>query len=208
MIILTLLIIISGRAYGQRIENEFQLRTSVDFSKKITKGLWFELTPELRWGSGEVLDKYLLTGGLRYKPLKLLSLSAQYRVIGNMRVEKSTEYLGRYLFKAKLSDKIHRWEPGFRLAYTNYTDENEDGKYLRYRVSLGYDITKCKLTPETGFEVYQDLNQHNIYKYRSKIGLDYKISGRLSFSASYKFDYYMTRGKNRHIINTGLKVKF
>ena len=107
----------------------------------------------------------------------------------------------------KLADKIQRWEPGFRLAYTNYTDDNEDGKYLRYRASLAYDIAHCRLTPEAGFEVYHDLDQSNIYKYRTKMGFDYKLSRKLALTAAYKFDFYKTKEKNRHILDVGIKIK-
>jgi hypothetical protein len=122
-------------------------------------------------------------------------------------VEKETEFLMRYRFDVRLAHKIERLEPRFRLAYTNYTDDNEDGKYLRYKASLEYDIVNSRLIPEAGFEVYHDLDQRNIYKYRSKIGFDYRLSRKLAATVSYKLDFYKTRAKNRHILDAGLKVK-
>jgi len=193
---------------AQTIDNEFQLRTSTEFSKKIVKGLKVEITPELRWTAGDGLDKYHINTGLSYKPISILSLSAEYRLIANRKSESETEFGSRYQFNLALSDRIQRFDPKLKVSYTNYNDDDDEGgKFLKYQLGLGYDIPNFKLNPEIGFEAWHDLDQGEIYKYRTKIGVDYRLSDRLVLTGGYKLDYYMTKAKNRHIMEVGLKVK-
>lgn len=207
-LLLCILLCIRSLVYGQEIENRFQARTSISFSKKITKTIKFELAPELRWIEDLELDRYQLNSKIVFKPLDFLSLAACYRFIGNKRPEQETEYLNRYQFSAIFKTKIERWEPGLRISYTNYTDDSEGKEFLRYKTLLSYDIKKCKITPETGFEVFHQLDLNNIYKCRFKLGVDYKLSKKLTLGACYKLDYYMTKYKNRHIVDLDLKVTF
>lgn len=193
---------------AQEIENTFQARTSIDLSKKITKNLKITLTPELRWKDKFELDRYQLTTEVEYQPINFLSLSAGYRLIGNKRKEDNTEFLNRYQFSANFETRIKRWEPGFRLRFTNYTDDSEGEMFLRYKTFLSYDIPKCKLTPEAAFEIYHQPDLHSIYKYRCSLGANYKMSKRITVGLDYKLDLYMTAWKNRHLLDMGLKIKF
>jgi len=193
---------------GQDVENIFQTRASVDLSKKINKSFKLTLTPELRWKDNFELDKFQLTSKVEYKPLEFLSLSAGYRLIGDTRKEDDTQFLNRYQFAAKYETRIKRWQPGFRLSVTNYTDDNDGEMFLRYKAFLSYDIPKCKLTPEAAFEMYHQPDLQSIYKFRYTLGADYKMSKRVTIGLNYRLDYYINAYKNRHILDMGLKIKF
>jgi len=193
---------------GQAIENRFQTRSSLEFSKEIFRNLGFELTPELRWDEGFKIDRFLLNSELQYKIFDFWSVSAGYRFIGNSNAENRTEFLHRYQFKMVFKTDIKRWEPGFGLYYTNFSDDNDGSAFLRYKSFLSRDIRKCKFTPKAGFEIFHQLDARSIYKLRYSVDLEYRLTKTVDLGAGYKLDYYMTRYQNRHIFDLGLKVKF
>lgn len=194
-------------ANGQDVENEFQTRTSIGLSKEIIDDLTFEFSPELRWTDGISLDRYQLNAELEYKPIKHFYLSACYRFVAKD-LKEDKEYLHRYQFNAIYKQKFKRWKPGIKVSYCNYTEDNDNGAFLRYKAFVSYNIKKCKFSPEAAYEIIHQLDGNCIYKYRYKLGTDYKINKKISLSAAYKFDFYMLEYKNRHIIDLGMKYKF
>nr|WP_319267097.1 DUF2490 domain-containing protein [uncultured Draconibacterium sp.] len=194
---------------GQETENEFQTRTKLDLSFKPIKKVKFTISPELRFEDDFSLDKYLLEGELEYKASKLFTLGASYGLVGNVRNEKDTEYFGRYAFSATAEKKFGRFEPSFRLTYSNYADDDVDDKnFLRYKAKLKYDIPNFKINPYVSVQLFQDLNDSGLYKTRYAVGADYKLFKKNYLGVSYKFDYYNTEYRNRHIISLGYKIKF
>lgn len=203
-------VLFSGNILAQEVENQLQFRSSAAFSKEIVPDLKIEVEPELRWRYTEGFDRFQFNSQLEYEPIKYAEVFAGYRLIGDKNKDDETEYYHRYQFGAKGKIKLSDFKPSLRLMYTDYADdeESDDGdKFLRYKISLEYNIPKCKLTPEIAFEGFYQLADNAIYKYRYKVGFDYKLSKKLKLSTSYKFDYFMTDYKNRHIIDIGLKVK-
>jgi hypothetical protein len=97
-----------------------------------------------------------------------------------------------------------------RLRYTNDSDDElSSGNFLRYKAGLSYDIPNCKFTPYLAGEVFQLLNdESNIYKYRTAIGGKYKLKKNHYLKLDYKFDYYKTAYKNRHVLSVGYKLNF
>lgn len=204
-----LLLLASTKNQAQEIENNFQTRTSAELSFEPLKKLKLNLIPELRFDENFALDKYLFEGEAVYKPVKFLSLGAIYRFGGNLRDNKDTEYFNRFAFSAKAKKEFKRFEPAFRLRYTNDADDEVNNEqFLRYKASLNYNIRKSKITPFVGVEAFQKLSDAELYKMRYTAGVDYKLFKKNYLGVSYKFDYYQKEYKNRHILSVGYKIKF
>jgi hypothetical protein len=208
IIIAFLLILFVGKSYSQHIENQFQTRSSIELSKKIFKKLKFDFSQEIRWNQNFKIAEYQFKSEISFKALDFLTLSANYRLIGDVKEASETEFLHKYQFKSVFKTKINRFKPGIRLSYTNYADDDENDKFLRYKGFISYDIPNCKITPKTSFEIFHQLSISSVFKYRYTAGIEYKISDKLSLQALYKFDYYKTKYKNRHIADLGLKYSF
>ena len=207
---LVALLAITNVAKAQEVENEFQTRTSVKLSFKPLKKVRFNLSPELRFDENMKLDKSLIEGELEYKAFKFLTLGAAFRYIANQRENKDTEYLSRFSYSATADKKFGDFKADFRLRYSNYADEDDDDAldFLRYKVSLKYDIPKCKINPFVSAEMFQELSGSSVYKTRYAVGANYKLFKKNYLGVSYKFDYYRSEYKNKHILGIGYKIKF
>lgn len=193
---------------AQDTENIFQTRSEFKLSYKLSDKWTLALTPELRFDDSFSIDKYILELRTVYNPFKRLSLGASYRFVANDRETKSTEYLQRYAFDAKYKYKISRWTPSIRLRYTNYSEDDSDGEYLRYKAAVDYNIKKCKLTPFAGAELFQELNNSELHKVRYSIGGEYKLNKNNAISTAYKLDFFLQKNENKHIFHIAYKLKF
>ena len=206
-LLLITLLFVGFSVIAQEVENEFEYRTSVKLSYKPIKKLKINFVPEVRFKDNFSVDRYLLETELVYKPLKFLYLSGGYRFVINPRTENDTEYLHRYEFSTTFKKKFDRFEPALRIRYTNYADDDADDNFLRYKAALGYNIKDCKLTPTLSAELFQQLSTSDMYKMRYKLGLEYKLFKKNYINASYRFDYYLQKDKNKHIFSIGYKLK-
>jgi hypothetical protein len=187
--------------------NEYKTWTEFKVSTRIFKDkVRLHLSPEIRFNQDFSIDKYFIESGVRYDPFDFLCLGTSYRFIGNNRETKSTVYLHRYAFDATFETKVKRFEPEFRLQFTNYSDENLEEKYLRYKPSLQYDIEKCKITPFISAEAFQNLAQSRFEKIRYGIGAEYKLIDNHYLELYYKMDYFLHELKNRHILGLSYRI--
>ena len=201
------LVLIPFQGVGQVTQNDFQVRNSFEASIKLVKKLRLNLTPELRIDETFSIDRFLMACELAYKPWKFLEIGGSYQFIVNPRVGKTTEFLNRYAFFVTFSKKIKRFDPAFRLKYTNYAEDEPNSQFLKYKASVQYDIPKCKLTPSVGVEAYHQLNDNYLYKIRYMAGARYTIFKNNSIGLEYKFDYYLKEYRNKHIISISYKIK-
>jgi len=206
--IIVILLLLDFATNAQNVENEHQTRTSISLSKKLNKKLKLCISPELRLDENFALDKYQFEAELGYQLIKILSLEATYRFIGNLRDSKDTEYLNRYAISATLKKEFNRFEPSIKINYTDYTDDDDSKEFLRYKTSVKYNIPKCKITPSFGIEFFQQLNDGDLYKMRYSTGIVYKLCKKNYLGAYYKLDYYLTEAKNKHILGVNYKIKF
>ncbi len=204
-----LLSITQNEIQAQEIENQFQTRTELELTYKPIKKLKLSFIPQLRMDENFSLDKYLFEGAAEYKALKYLDFEAAYRFVVNPRDTKDTEYANRFAIGATVKKEFGRFEPAFRLQYTNDADDGGSAEnFLRYKAKLKYDIAKCKITPYVAAEAFQQLDGSGLYKMRYSTGLDYKLFKNNYLGLSYKLDYYNKEYKNRHIVSLGYKFKF
>lgn len=206
----TLLLIISlmvvTTVQGQETENDFQTRTNFQLSMEPLKNLEMNISPMLRFNDNLVFDQYLLEGELVYKAFKHLSVGGAYRFIGN-KTKNGMENYGRYSIFSEVDKKFDRFKTAFKLNYTNYTEDDTDETYLRYKASIDYNIKNSKFKPEVGVELFQDLTNNNINRMRYSVGLDYKFLKINTIGISYKLDYYMQEFRNKHILSLSYKIK-
>jgi isopentenyldiphosphate isomerase len=196
---------------AQEVENEFEYRTSVYAQFKPLKKLKVYISPEARFDEDFSLGEYNMEAGATYKLSSAFSVGANYRFIINPRESKETEYYSRYKFYVTLKQKYGDFTPSVKLSYSNFADDDKDNElnnYLRYKASLEYDIPKSKLTPVVGIEAFHNLNDKEISKIRYSAGADYKLFKNNYIGLRYKFDFYRTSYKNRHVFGLQYKIKF
>lgn len=193
---------------AQEVENEFQARTKLKLSFEPLKDVKVSLTPEIRFNDAFDYDKFQIEGDVKYSPIKYLDLGASYRFIGNQNKDNETEFANRYAIYAKTQYKIERFKPSLRVSYTNFSDDDKNDHFLRYKIGTEYNIKKSKITPEISAEIFQSLTDSNLYKMRYSAGASYKLKKNNYIDLSYKFDYYMQEYRNKHIVSVGYKLKF
>jgi len=203
-----LLYFAASASHAQEVSNDFQTRTEVKLSWKALDKFTLSLIPELRLDEAFQVDKYLLESEVSYTPVKGLSLEGTYRFVINPRNNNPTEYLHRFALDAAYEHKIQRWEPSFRIKYTNYTEDVSQGEFLRYRARLLYDIKNCKITPLGAAETFHDLSENQIHKMRYSAGAHYRFNKNNRIELRYMLDYYMQEYRNKHIINLRYRYKF
>ncbi len=204
-----ILLLLVSTLKAQEVDNELQTRTEVELSFKPIKKLKVTFMPQLRFDENFSLDKYLLETGAEYDLFKFLEVGATYRFIVNPRDTKDTEYLNRYGLSVTTKTELGRFEPSFRLSFTNYAEDDVDDKtFLRYKAGVKYDIPNCKLTPFVALEAFQELDEGDLYKMRYAAGIDYKLFKNNYLGLDYKLDYYQKEYTNMHIISLGYKIKF
>ncbi len=208
LIALCFCILSSLSAHSQEVENDFQTRAEIKLGLFQAKKWKFSLTPEFRFDETFSVDKYLLEIKGEFAPSKLITLGASYRFIGNARENNPTEYLHRFAFDAEVEQTFKRWEPSFRLRYTNYSEDIADGEFLRYKAALNYDIKGSKLTPLISAEAYHELSNKEFYKMRYAVGFKYKLNKKNAINIGYKLDYYLNEYSNKHILYLSYKIKF
>ena len=192
---------------AQEVENDFETRYSFRLRPKLSDKLKFRITPEVRLDEEFSLDKYIIAGEAIYEPINILALSAKCYFIGDKKKNSDDDYLNRFAFSATLKHKFSRFEPAFRIRYSNYADDEiTDKNFLRYEASLEYDTAKSSLTPFVSAELYQQLTDNVLHKMRYSAGIDFKLFKNNYIRLSYRLDYYLQEYRNKHIIDLTYKI--
>jgi len=193
---------------AQTTVNEYKTWTEFHASTKIGKErIRLHLAPEVRFNENFTIDKYIIEAGIRYELHDFIMLGAGYRFIGNKLETKSTDYLHRFAFSVTFEKGIKRFEPEFRIRYTNYSDDDLEENYLRYKAALQYDIPKCKIMPFISAQAFHKLAANRIEKMRYGLGAEYKLRENNYIGVFYKLDYFLHKFKNRHIIGITYRIK-
>lgn len=203
-----LFLLFSHQIFGQLVENDFQTRLKLKLGFKPADNVKITLNPQLRLNESFQVTNYIADAEISYKPIKFLSIGGNYRLVGEVNGEGKTEILNRYALNSTLSTKLKRWQPSVRFKYTNYTEELNNGKFLRLRGKVEYNIRKSKITPSVYAEGYRELLEKDWYKMRYGLNLSYKFKKKQSVQVGYRLDYYLREYKNRHILNLGYKINF
>lgn len=193
---------------AQEVQNEFESRASFSLGYIINDEFRLKIIPEVRFDDNTTLDKYIFEGEAIYKPIKLISLSTKYRLIGIIQDDADTKHYNRYAVSATIKEDFKRFEAAFRIRYSNYSDDEITNKeFLRYKTALEYDISRTSITPYIGAELFHQLTSNKMFKMRYSAGVDYKLFKNNYLSLTYKYDYYLLVYRNKHIVDLSYSIK-
>ncbi len=207
LVLVLLLLCGSVLAKDDDSQSSYQSRVFGDLVISPIKKLDLDFHPEVRLNEDWDVSKYFFEFGAGYEIIEILEIQANYRFLINPREKKETEYLNQYSFGIKLSKEIGNFEPSYRILYSNYADDADNGEFLRNKLKLKYNIKDCKLTPSVSAETFHEVSGMELYKWRYTVQLDYKITKRNYITLFYKYDDYKN-DQNRHILGLGYKYKF
>jgi hypothetical protein len=167
---------------------------SLNFEKKITRALAFNLSEELRINENMTeLGTIFSDAGISYKFKDLFKLSGNYRFINKKRLDNSYSIRHRYYFDLSFKKKIKPVDVLLRLRFqSQYKDmlSSTDGmipeNYLRTKLTVKIKFKKA-FVPYLYSELFNPLNkpdQRNIDNMRYCAGLEYKINRR------YMLDFF------------------
>ncbi len=193
-------------------ENEWNSWTNISLTKNINKKLSLSFSPEVRFTEQFKVDEYFFETGLEYKLFKFLNIGGNYRYIVNERETKSTEYFGRLALDLTGKYSLKKLEFQLRTRYCQYNDfdadEDSNDPYLRYRLKLKYNISKLKIKPSIAMELFQQLNDNEITKTRTTVGLDYKINKTQKIGVKYLIQNYLNEDYLKNILSLEYKITF
>lgn len=183
----------------------------IGISKEFFKKLEIGITPQLRLRENFDVKEYFFDAEINYQVFKYLNLGSTYRYGNNITKKGKTENFGRISFDAKTGYKIKRFEPQFRLRFTNdddFSDETAESiNYLRYKFGLDYDVKKLKLTPYISAEFFQNLSVKEFDKRRYEGGLTYKFNKHHRVSAYFRNNNYLNGDAPVNYFGLAYKIK-
>ena len=199
------------QAADNEVDNVFEYRVSSELVFKFDpiKRFTFTSSPELRYDASNTLTKGLVQMGASYKVVSFMSLNAAYRFSYYWGDVKQHSY-DKYLLDVSIKEHLDRFGLGFRVRYTNDADDwsgGTDDQYVRFKASTDYDIKGFKIKPKLGLEVFQEIGQTEVYKYRSSFGLSRKLLKGQYLELAYKLDFFMLKYKNKYIFSLNYKFK-
>ncbi|RMG26052.1 MAG: DUF2490 domain-containing protein [Methanobacteriota archaeon] len=203
---IALLIVLPVPFYGQSVENNFQQRYSTSIEYKASKKFSFVLSPEIRTKNNAIsIDEYLMEGAVGYELIDWFEVGGRYRLRN-----KSSKTLQRIAIEASVKRSLGRFAPSLRLMLTN---ENEIGsnapseKLWRTRFKLKYKRLTRILNPYSSIEAFRNLDENEWQKMRYLIGAQFRLNKYFQLDLQYKFDYFLSKFQNDHIIGLNLKIK-
>lgn len=171
------------------------------FSQDHDAELW--LAGQLRKDFGEKLrlyyeqgyrrDEFLVhtktiyfEGGGYFKPAKFIWLGSYYRFSTDFKDFRKTRLSGELLLRGELN----RFDIKLRSQYNSeFMKEEKTDHYLREKISLDYDIRKCKVDPfiasEAIFHLQTDKSENE--QIRFDTGVEWKLAKRHTIDFLYRY---------------------
>ncbi len=201
-------LIIAGNSNVGAKTEKFGTWIELEFRKDFMKQFSFSVVPEFRFQDQFNLDEYMIQGKLEYEPFSFLSLAGTYRLGTEIKKNDNLNY-NRIAFDLQASHEIDRFEASFRARYTNTSDfqEDEQGKYIRPRFKLEYNIKGNKITPFASYELFHNLNDKELKKSRIDLGFTRKIGDLHRIGLYYRFNNYFTDKNSIHIAGIEYRLK-
>lgn len=201
-----LLILLSGsraEAQSEPLTQELQVRLGATVKKEVIEDVDLSLSPEMRT-DGVNPDRYLLEGGVRYKPIKYFAAKAAFR--GDLE-ETNIGLIHSYRPAGSLSGYLpflDDFEAEARVQYLHAFSPYDDlTRTLRYKVGLEYNVPDVKLDLSISAEAFHRVFEGEFNRMR------YAIEGKYEFYSSkkldqaiavgYMLDYFLQKPVNRHI---------
>lgn len=183
-----------------------------EVSGEIFKNFEISLSPQIRFREGFDLKEYFFDTGAEYKFNRYFSAATSYRLGTNISKDGEHTNFGRFALDAKTKIQLNKFEPKFRLRYTNQNEDfsNEtETKYnfLRYKLELEYHISDSHFKPYIYGEFFQNLTENNASGLRFEGGLNYKINKHNVVGAYYRVNSAISSGDCFDVIGLTYKLK-
>lgn len=183
-----------------------------EVSGEIFKNFELILSPQVRFREGFDLKEYFVETGAEYKFNRYFSAATSYRLGTNVSKDGESTNFGRFALDARTSIKLNKFEPKFRLRYTNQNEDFSnvsDTKYnfLRYKLGFEYDISESHFKPYIYGEFFQNLTETGINGIRFEGGINYKINKHNLVGAYYRLNSEISSGKCFDVIGLTWKLK-
>jgi hypothetical protein len=128
---------------------------------------------------------YFESGGY-FKPVKFLWLGSYYRYSTDFKDFRKNRLSGELLLRGD----IDRFNIKLRSQYNSeFAKEEKTDHYIREKISLDYNIRKCKLDPFIASEAIFHLqtNKSENEQIRFDIGVEWKLAKRHAIDFSYRY---------------------
>lgn len=170
--------------------SDFSTWTRLGIQTDLGSKFELEATEGIRFNNNSSqLDELYTELSIGFSPWKFLELGGNYRFIHNRRADGSRENLHRFDTDLKVKSEIKRFDFEYRFrweTYPTFANENPDHEFfLRHKLSVEYDIRKCKITPNFSTELFhkfRDSKADELRKLRYTAGASYKLN------KSHRFD--------------------
>lgn len=201
-----LLILLSGgqaQAQSEPVRQELQIRLGASAKAEVIENVDVSLEPEMRT-DGWNPDRYLIEGGVRYKPIKYFATKATLRgdleetKIGLVHSYRPAAAVAGYL--PFLDDFKAEARLQYMYAFGPYRDPTHT---LRYKAGLEYNVPKVKLDLSVSVETFHRVFEGEFNRMRYAIEAKYEFYSSKKFdqgiALGYMLDYLLQKPINRHI---------
>ena len=207
---LAFLLGVSRPVHSATTTQEQALFLSINTQKKIWPNLQLFFTPEIRTEAGKI-DRYLFEAGMKYKPLKYISLRTAYRP-GKNKTKNGMATIYRWRFDIIGMMPLSNIEPQIRLRYAELANPPKKNKHrLTYQVTLVHQYIKTLAAAAT-IEAFYDLSEERFVKRRYSMQVEYKFYNTKKLDQyielTYKLDDHLNEYLHVHILDLSYKVKF
>lgn len=151
---------------------------------------------------------------VRYKPLKWLKTSLDYRWIISKEDNGNFSTGNRINANLQVNQKVERFDLGFRVRYqysfNRFVNANYDPEFdiaYRFRPSISYDSNNSILTPNASIEFFYTPENgplgNQFTRIRYQIGVDFETKLPLDLGIAYLYDdkVNLPNAADRHILN-------
>lgn len=206
-----------------KVNDRWSLGSGVDYKAakwlKVSAGYTFLYDNNENLSYYEITDDAVIDGDAEVGDPKKLAKYWAPRHRFNVSLTLDRKLFGDFRFSLR-----ERWQYTYRPEYTvderwSFLKQAYDGKektysgkgknVLRSRLQVEYDKKGLAVTPYANAEFF---NAWNLQKIRYNVGFDWKLSGRQSVSAFYRYQYVRSddddNEPNTHMMGIGYKFKF
>lgn len=201
-----LIFIITINVFSQN--TDWQLRFSPSLSYKINKK--WELDFGYRYSLYKDVSEFKSSNfqfSGKYNITKKMSLEAGYRFTTSYEIDNH-RFFGAFKYDYKLKDFTFSSRTQYQYTTDKFDSEymslvKDAREYLREKISIDYNVPKCKASFNIGAEVFLKFDNPMTYnRIRYIVGTDYKMKhGTFGLSLFYEDKYNETK-TDRFVLNT------
>ena len=187
----------------QAQEQDFQIWSKAELSKKVTDNWSISLSQGLRLRENVTLTKNHFSNlNVGYKWNKRWKTAFGYRNISAFDLNQNVDFRHRLYSDIFFNKKKKRVVFKSRLRYQYQNEEN----ILRYKLTMTYNVRKTKIEPFVNGEIFYDFSL--IDKWRFSAGATFPLIEELDFNLYYRLQEPLIRNVPLQIHILGLKLSY